>query len=257
MNTLLKSMLLLPALIVFAFAHTPVYSQGKIVKSDYSDTLEQNAVTRAQVDSVFNFIASQNQTLDFSDCNICKSRAHIIARAIEKKFEYITTGKAWLFAASNLSSKREYYRTHREVWLQHKNICEKWGYHVAPVIITESDTFVIDPATQNSPVKLTDWASALVPPDGEALLVIKQNIYYIFPDDNYDLFEDKKAAWYDEDEKIKWFYEDKIIIRYDEEENLFDRHFSRSIDEMVRASLGFVEPWKMNERVKKIKKLIE
>lgn len=234
-----------------------IYSQSVIVSSPYSDTIPLNNITRAQTDSVFNYIASLEHIIDFSDCNICKSRAHIITRAIEKKYEGITTGKAWLFAASKLSSKREYYRTHREVWLQHKNICEKWGYHVAPVIITASDTFVIDPATQNTPVKLRDWASALVPSDGEALLVIKQNIYYIFPDDNYDLFEDKKAVWYDEDEKIKWFYEDKKIIWYDEDENLLDKHYSRSIDEMVRTSLGFTEPWKMNERVKKIKKLIE
>lgn len=217
----------------------PVYAQGIVIPGIYSDTVKQNTVTRALVDSVFNFISSQNHTLDFSDCNICKSRAHIITRAIEKKFEGITTCKAWLFAAPKLSSKREYYRTKPEIWLQHKNICSKWGYHVAPAIITSGDTFVIDPATQKSAVRLTDWASGLVPPGGEALLVIKHSLYYIFPDDKYDLFEDEKAVWYDEDE------------------NLFDEHYSRSVDEMVRTSLGFIEPWKMNERAWKIKKLIE
>jgi hypothetical protein len=69
-------------------------------------------------------------------------------------------------------------------------------------------------------------------------LVIKRPEYFIYPDDNNNLFEDEKAVWDDAGE------------------NLLDESFSRSTDEVVRAALGLIEPWRMNERVRKIKLLI-
>ena len=224
---------------IFFIVCLRIYCQGTITYSQYCDTIEQNDISHKQIKSLFQFIAENEHVLDYSDCNICKSRAHIITSILENKFKDIKTGKAWLFAFPKLSSKREQYQTKPIIWLRHKNICSEWGYHVTPIIITPSDTFVIDPATQKKAVKLGKWAASLVPYSGEALLVIKQSKYYIFPDDEYNLFEDEKTIWGDENE------------------NLYDEHCSRSIDEIVRAKMGLIEPWKMNELVKKIKKLIE
>lgn len=216
-----------------------IYSQGIITYSPYSDTVEQNDISINQIESLFQFISENEHILDYLDCNVCKSRAHILTGVLENKYKDIKTGKAWLFAFPKLSSKRELYRTKPVIWLRHKNICSEWGYHVAPVIITPGDTFVIDPSTQKKAVTLGKWAGSLVSNGGEALLVIKQNIYYIFPDDKYNLFEDEKDVW------------------TDEKDNLYDEQYSRSIDEIVRAKMGLIEPWKMNELVKKIQKLLE
>ncbi len=195
------------------------------------------------VDSIFRFIVSQNDVIEFEDCNICKSRAHITARAIEKHFEGVTPGgitmsKVWLFADCRRKSQRQKYRYKPEVFLENTGICSSWGYHVAPVVITPADTFVIDPATQKSAVTLREWAGKLIPKNGEAFLVIKDKGYFIFPDDENDMFEDEKSVWHDDNE------------------NLLDENCSRSIDEVVRASLGLVEPWKMRSRVVKIKQLL-
>jgi len=213
-----------------------------ITHSALSDTVPVNNITRGMVDSIYRFIVSHGDVIEFEDCNICKSRAHITARAIEKHFEGVapgvTLGKAWLFADCRRSSQREKYRYKPEVYLENTGVCSLWGYHVAPIIITPTDSFVIDPATQKSAVTLSVWAGKLIPKHGEAFLVIKDKWYFIFPDDDNNLFEDEKSVWHDDNE------------------NLLDESFSRSIDEVVRASLGLAEPWKMRSRVVKIKKLI-
>lgn len=214
------------------------YSQPKLIYSTLSDTLAQNNITKAFADSVFKMVASHGDLIEFEDCNICKSRAHIICRVIENHFTGVTTGKAWLFADCKRKSQQEKYRTKQNVYLQNTGVCKLWGYHVAPIIISPGDTFVIDPATQKSAVKLSEWAYKLIPNNGEAYMIVKNKRYFIFPDGTGDLFEDEKSVW--EEEK----------------ELLSDDEFSRSIDEVVRASLGLIEPWKMNERVEALKKLI-
>jgi hypothetical protein len=210
-----------------------------ITHSALSDTVPVNNITRGMVDSIYKFIVSQSDVIEFEDCNICKSRAHITARAIEKYYTGVTLGKAWLFADCKRQSQREKYRYKPEIYLENTGICNRWGYHVAPILTTPTDTFVIDPATQKSAVTLSTWANKLIPKHGEAFLVIKDKRYFIFPDDENGMFEDEKSIWYDSNE------------------NLLDESFSRSIDEVVRASLGLAEPWKMRSRIVKIKKLLD
>lgn len=212
------------------------FSQPRIEYSPLSDTAAISAVSLSAADSVFAW-AQQLAVIDYNDCNICKSRAHILAHIIEKRFANITVSKVWLFAGPKIKSRRSAYRTRPELWLQHKNICSGWGYHVAPVIVTSGDTLVIDPATQTRAVSLGEWASSLVPSGGEGLVVIKHRRFYIFPDNEKHYFEDEKILWTDN-------------------ESLLDESYSRSIDEMTRTSLGIAEPWQMRSRVKQLEELI-
>lgn len=213
-------------------------SAQQIEYSRLSDTLPVNNITQAEADSIFRFITAQSDMIEFADCNICKSRAHIMGRVIEKHFAGVTVAKAWLFADCRRLSQREKYKYKAEVFLAGGN-CDNWGYHVAPVIITPKDTFVIDPATQKTAVKLGDWARGITPQNGKAFLVVKHAGYFIYPDDKDDHFEDQKSVWGEENE------------------SLTDENYSRSIDEMTRTSLGLIEPWKMRERVEKIRHLLE
>lgn len=223
--------------VLMFFLSLPLSAQV-ITHSGYSDTVPVNNITRGMADSVYTFVASQKNVIEFEDCNICKSRAHIMARAIENRFTGVTVGKAWLFADCKRKSQHDKYKYREEVYLENTGVCRSWGYHVAPVVITANDTFVIDPATQNSAVTLSDWAGKLVPKNGEGFVVIKRKGYFFFPVDDNNLFEDEQAVWYDAGE------------------NLLDESYSRSIDEVTRASLGLVEPWRMKDRVKKIKALL-
>lgn len=160
-----------------------------------------------------------------------------MSRVIEKYFPGVATGKAWLFADCIRKSQREKYKYKPEVLLAN-GMCDRWSYHVAPVVITPSDTFVIDPATQKSAVRLNDWACSITPQNGTVFIVVKRPLYFIYPDDNDNYFEDEKVIWYEDNE------------------SLTDDNYSRSVDEMTRTSLGLVEPWKMRDRVEKIRKLI-
>jgi hypothetical protein len=233
---MIKILFILLMYLVISFT-LPLRAQS-VIRSALSDILPVNNISASTADSIFRFVVSKGDVIEFEDCNICKSRAHITARVIEKYFPDVTAGKAWLFADCKRGSQREKYRYKPEVYLEYNKECSSWGYHVAPIIITAADTFVIDPATQNSAVPLSQWAGRLVPKNGEGFLVIKRPEYFIYPDDNNNLFEDEKAVWDDAGE------------------NLLDESFSRSTDEVVRAALGLIEPWRMNERVRKIKLLI-
>ena len=216
--------------------------EGGIYKySALSDTLADTPgsanVSISYVDSVFRFIESQGYILDFEDCNTCKSRAHIMARVIEKNFPDAVVGKIWLVADCRRLSKFDEYKYKPHVLLEHKKFCNNWVYHVAPVIISVTDTFVIDPATQNAPVTLRKWASKLIPTGGSALVVIKRPEYFIYPESN-ELFEDELVNWSDTDDKI------------------LDTDYSRSIDEMTRAKLGLIEPWKMKNLKRELEELV-
>ncbi len=201
------------------------------------DTLTPGREVNA--DSVFSYVRSLDDIVDFEDCNICKSRAHILSRAIEKKFPGVTIGKLWIVAECRMSSHKEEYRVKEHIMLSSNERCNKWVYHVAPVIITTGDTLVIDPATQNTPSAVNEWTYELLRPGGEAVIILKDVKYYIFPDDADDNFEDTKLDWNDSDEPVT------------------DEDYSRAIDEVTRAKLGLIEPWKMQEHVKKLKELVK
>lgn len=227
------------------FFISSVSAQGRIEYSSLSDTLatannlQQN--DKCLADMVYDHIKSIDHVIDFNDCNICKSRAHILSRVIEKEYPGLVTGKVWLIADFKRISKRAEYKYKPEVPLENPGKCTGWIYHVAPVVLCGADTFVIDPATQKKAVKLSEWAENIIPNEkgAKGFLVIKRSEYFIYPDSDNNYFEDTKPVW------------------AEEKEILTDADYSRSIDEMTRTKLGLVEPWRMQELVDKLKKLIE
>jgi hypothetical protein len=223
----------------------PVSAQGRIEYSLLADTLAgisfSQSAGQCYADSVYDHIKSIDHVIDFNDCNICKSRAHILSRVIEKEFPQLVTGKVWLIADFKRVSKRDEYKYKPEIPLVNPGKCTRWIYHVAPVVLCGADTFVIDPATQKKAVKLDEWADDIVPnvTGAKGFLIIKRSEYFIYPDVERNYFEDTKLIWAEENEILT------------------DVDYSRSIDEMTRTKLGLVEPWRMRELLDKLKKLVE
>ncbi|HEY3251797.1 MAG TPA: protein-glutamine glutaminase family protein [Ignavibacteria bacterium] len=143
---------------------------------------------------MFNLANSKLTFLDFDDCNNCPLRAHIMTFLFSKEYPELKMGKVWLFADSKLSSRRDHYKTHRKEYLSYKSMCPLWGFHVAPVLIFENDTLVIDPSTQSSPAKLSAWAGNISPRTA-SYVILKKNEYYSYPEDAYDLYDDNKVTW--------------------------------------------------------------
>jgi hypothetical protein len=201
------------------------------------DTIPPGDVVTA--DSVFRYAESLSHIIDYDDCNICKSRAHILARALEKRFPAAKIAKLWLVAECKTSSHKDEYKYREHKLLRYSDECNNWVYHVAPVVITAKDTLVVDPATQKGTVGVYRWMHDLIRIEGTAVALLKEKRFFIYPDDADDNFEDKKADWNDSDEPVT------------------DDDYSRAIDEVTRAKLGFIEPWKMQEHVKKLKELVK
>jgi hypothetical protein len=225
--------------IVIIFLPGVLFSQGKIIYSKLSDTIPQSIISHGYLDSVFTFCTQRDDVIDYDDCNICKSRAHILARAIEKNFPDAFTSKVWLFADCKRSSKAAEYKYKPQVYLEFEGKCSSWSYHVAPIVISAGDTFVIDPATQSSIVKLSNWAMQIIPAGGKGLMVVKNKEYFIYPEDGSNFFDDEKSNWMDSE---------KITT---------DPAFARSIDEMTIARLGLIEPWQMKYHAEKLKEMVE
>ena len=120
---------------VFVFLHGVVFSQGEIIHSKLSDTIESSNVSKEYIDSAFAYCRTEDEIIDYDDCNICKSRAHILARAINKNFPLAVTAKVWLFADCKRSSMAAYYKYKQNVYLELEGKCSKWSYHVAQVIV--------------------------------------------------------------------------------------------------------------------------
>ncbi|NOS85737.1 MAG: hypothetical protein HOP31_11400 [Ignavibacteria bacterium] len=207
--------------------------------SPYSDTIPQSSLSSSQADSIFNFIVSNKHLIDLDDCNICKSRAHIITRIIEKYFPAVTPAKVWLIADCKRSSRTEHYKYKPAVLLQSPGKCSNWSYHVAPVIITANDTIVIDPSTQTKPESLSKWAGDIIPQNGAGFLIIKDKRYYIYPQNKDDLFLDENAVWDINDN------------------TLTDHKYLRSVDETLQAKHKLYEPWKFNYYISELMKLLE
>lgn len=225
--------------IIIIFCSTLFAQYERIEYSIHSDTVPVNNVTTERIDSVFNFIYSQSWLIDFEDCNICKSRAHIICRIIEKQFPGISVSKAWVIADCKRHSMKDIYRYKTEVFLSYPGKCSNWSYHVAPVIITETDTFIIDPATQKRAVKFNKWADDIIPENGKGFLIIKDDRYYIYPESSNDYFIDDIHYWDVYDHSIT------------------DDKYLRSVDETLMAKHRFYEPWKFNYYVSKLMELLE
>jgi hypothetical protein len=231
--------LITPITLIILLCSSIFAQHGKIEYSIHSDTISQSSITNNKIDSIFTFIYSHSWLLDFEGCNICKSRAHIISRIIEKNFPEITISKAWLIADSKRISQKEAYRYKPVVYLSFPGKCSNWSYHVAPIIITDKDTFVIDPATQTKAVKLNKWAGDVIPKNSKGFLLIKDDRFYIYPETGNDFFSDDLNTWNMEDR------------------SLTDDKYLRSIDETLQAKHGFYEPWKFNYYVSKLMELVE
>jgi hypothetical protein len=210
----------------------------KIHFSNYSDTIIPSNISYDLFEQIFEFLDSKSNIIDYKDCNICKSRAHILCRVIEKHFPEINIYKVWLFADSKRSSKSDYYKYAPNYYLGFEN-CKFWKYHVAPVLLFNSDTIVIDPATQNKHVKLSEWINDITPDNSKAFLIIKKPVYYLFPEDENNLFADHEKVW------------DLNNPR------LTDTSFTRSINEISGANSGFYNPWIFNFYEYAIRNLIE
>lgn len=227
-------------LLIFTFYVAPVFSQsGHIEYSAHSDTIAASDIIPAKIDSIFNYISSLGALIDFDDCNICKSRAHIISRIIEKKFANVVIAKAWLIADCKRNSQKDIYKYKPQVYLRSGTECSSWAYHVAPVIITSLDTFIIDPATQTHAVTISKWAGDIIPANGKGFIVIKDNRFYIYPQNSGDLFEDELHTW---DVNNRALTDDKYL---------------RSIDETLQAKHGFYDPWKFNFYVSQLMQMLE
>jgi hypothetical protein len=232
---------LLIALITGLFSTSILYGDNgsPVTFSPYSDTIPASTVSAAGIDSIFFFILKQADVIDFDDCNICKSRAHIISRLIQKYYPGVTVGKVWLIADPKRSSMRETYRYKPEILLKGKGSCGSWKYHVAPVIITLTDTIVMDPATQTKPVILSDWYKSIIDEGGKGFLIIKQHDWYRLPDDDAGYFSDEIKQWPAANE------------------DLHDDAYLKSIDETMHAKNGFYEPWKFKIYMQKLLELVK
>lgn len=227
-------------LIIQVIISSTFYAQNPRTEySQYSDTIPQSSLSSSQADSIFNFIVSNKHIIDLDDCNICKSRAHIISRLIEKYFPEVTPAKVWLVADCKRISKAEYYKYKPAVLLQSPGECTNWVYHVAPVIITPTDTIVIDPSTQSKPVSLSKWAGEIIPKNGAGYIIIKDKRYYIYPQNKDDLLLDTLSNW-SVDNK-----------------DLTDDKYLRSVDETLQAKHRMYEPWRFNYYVSELMKLLE
>ncbi len=210
-----------------------------VIFSTLSDTIGTAILPPGSADSIFSFIKQNGEVIDFDDCNICKSRAHIISRIIAKYFPHISAGKVWLIADSKRSSTKEIYRYKPVIMLQGKGSCDSWIYHVAPVLISGTDTIVIDPATQSKPVSLSTWYEGIIRPGGTGFIVIKNSQWYIYPEDRDGYFLDELHPW------------------IENSGDLYDAAYLRSIDETLRAKHGFFEPWKFKFYTQKLFELVK
>jgi hypothetical protein len=231
---------LIKPIITLLLLITPLLAQyERIEYSAQSDTIPQSIITQTGIDSIFTYINSYSWLVDYDDCNICKSRAHIICRMIEKKFTGITIAKAWLIADSKRISQKETYRYKPVVYLSYPGKCQGWIYHVAPVIITAADTFVIDPATQTTSVKLNKWAGGIIPAGSKGYMIIKDDMFYFYPETANDMFDDESGIWDLNNSKLT------------------DNKYLRSVDETLQAKHRLYEPWKFNYYVSELMKLLE
>jgi hypothetical protein len=231
--------LLLILLFVFT-VHTFQYAQ--VEYSRLSDVTDISYGTPALADSLYNYISSNLPFINYGDCNNCDSRAHLTSAILEKQFPGVHVSKAWLFADYKCSSKSALYGIKPKDHLSFNDDCNKWGYHVAPVVIMSNsagtDTIVIDPSTQSRAVSLIKWASDLLPRKSAAFLVIKNKIYRSFPDNEEGKFLDDIKEWSDD-------------------ENLKDDDYSKSINNILLAYYGFWEPWTYRMHYNQIKDLLE
>lgn len=213
--------------------------------SHYSDTINISVISAGMADSIFDYISDDLDFIEFDDCNNCDARAHIITAIIEKKF-ILKLAKAWLFADFKRSSQTERYKLKPHIYLSDNDDCTKWGFHVAPIIIIIhdgiKDTMVIDPSTTDSAVSINSWALNIIQPlkGGTGFLIIKDPMYYTYPEDDNGRFEDELKIWTDSRNK-----------------ELFDADYLKSITRIIKARYRILEVSKTKDFENKIRGMLK
>lgn len=232
-------------LLIFLITYTiTAQDKEKLEYSTFSDNIPASRIDISLADSIYQFIEESLPFINFNDCNNCRSRAHIIAAVIEKNFPGVRTAKAWIFADYKRASREDLYRHKPYYFLSYEADCNMWGYHVAPMFIIENeystDSIVIDHSTQSGPVKLNEWAEKLVQNGGKGFVVVKNKMYYTFPDNDNNNFVDTITKWVD-----------------NETEPLYDNDFAKSLENVLLARYGFWEPWTYRKHYNEMKQLLE
>jgi hypothetical protein len=229
-----------------SFAGVPDKPQtGEVEYSTLSDTAPVNYIEYAMADSIFHFVKSELDFIEYDDCNNCESRAHLIAAVIEKRFG-VRTMKVWLFADSKRATQTDKYKytPHYKLHLGTKGDCDDWAYHVAVMMIISSngrtDTIVIDPSLKNSIATISEWAEDIVKDDTRGFIVIKDSMYRLFPDDENGKFEDYKLVWAD-----------------DEHKDLLDEDYRASISSVLDARYPVSEPWTRSYKEQQILEMLK
>lgn len=146
---------------------------------DLSDVLPtENAITKEQANKLFEYFKKAS-LFRWSDANNdCEDRANAICMLLDEW--KITNGKGWVFSG---------YVFNKIGYL--KNL---WKYHVAalvPVKETEGTIFyIIDPATTDKLLPVTNWA-ANITANPHTYYLLKKGDVYIFPTGKIE-----KENWY-------------------------------------------------------------
>jgi hypothetical protein len=101
----------------------------------------------------------------------CWARAHEMVRLIERHFNYATqpvAAKIWNFGTLTVKTDNN------------PTCSVSWGYHVAPVVATDSGPLVIDPALFDRPVSIQKWQDKQL--DRSAKLIVTSRRAYMAAD---------------------------------------------------------------------------
>jgi len=174
-----------------------LYSQHKetLEYSPYSDTIGSNKIDKSIGAALYSFVKNRIDFVQYDDYENCDLRAHLICFVLEKKFDNLKLGKAWLFGDSKRASKKFLYEDGGSSYLALNSKGMSWGYHVAPVIIFGKDTLIIDPTTQSFAVPLRKWANDLIPLGSKGYIILKNNEYFCYPSDDENMFMDNETNW--------------------------------------------------------------
>lgn len=212
----------------------------KLEYSKFSDKIEINHFNHSFADTLFNFVSTKMDFIDFDDCNNCDIRAHLISLILKHRYGSLKLGKVWLFADSKRMTRKENYSKQGYSILSGNSKCFNWGYHVAPFLIIEKDTLVIDPSTQSSVVSVSKWSMDIIPNGFKGFIIIKDFKYYCYPADEYNKFDDLAISW-------------TGVLG---ESVLEDDHIELA-EKITNAYFGFFEPVRFNYYKNRILSLFE